>query len=305
MELTGRIVSDGDHRSTGIALVDRQSGANRMGMSNKPMSRRAAYWRAYRAVATGESAGTIIPVKNKRLHQTSFTFDVLSQLPALFTVFAAAASAVQGDHDTAGRVIAAAGIIAGAAVLVVIAREGRHLFGRHAEHAHAAPHELPRVDAPSLAAAVLGYVEAWHRTHVVGHFKLVSPQIVGATLALVMAFVRGRPISKRRERRERRQLHVFITPTGISYLAGLRRKWRAEWSEVAAVEHNDGELVVCLHDGRRHVLRTDDHLDSGDVVAETRAAIAAHAPHVPGALSGAALSGADLSARVGALRATV
>jgi hypothetical protein len=276
-----------------------------MGMLNKWRSRHAQYWRAYHAVATDASAGTIIPVQSKRVHQTTFTFGVIRELPAVFTVFVAAASAVQGEHDASGYMLAGAELIAGASVLVAIALQARHLFGRHVEHADGALHKVPRVDSLNLAAAALGYVEAWHRTHVNGHLKLVSPEIVGATVSLLMAFVKNRPPSKRRRRRPRRQLHVCITPTGISYLAGPRRKWRAEWTEVAAVEHGHGELAVRLHDGRRHELRDDDHLDGDGVLAETRAAIATHAPQVPGAVGGATFAGPGSSARAAVPHASV
>jgi hypothetical protein len=225
-------------------------------------------------------AGKIIPLKSKRLHRVNFAVDLAEQLPAVFTVFAAAASALQGEHDAAGYALAAAEVIAGAGVLVVIVLEARHLFGRRAEHVHGASHRTPRVNASNIAAAALGFVEALHRAHVVGHFKLVSPPVVGAIASLLTAGTRRRPLS---ERRQRRRPHVAIMPDGISYVGGLRRRWRAAWTEVAAVEHNGAELTVRLHDGRRHVLRANDHLDGDDVLTETRAAIAMHAPHVSGA----------------------
>lgn len=257
-------------------------------MLTKTLSRRAEYWRDYRAIAADPSAGTIVPVHSRRLykatkraHQTSFTLGLLREVPAVFTVFAAAAGAMQGEHDTTGYVLAAAEVIAGAGVLIAIALEARHLFGRRPEHAHATPDSAPRVDASNLAAAALGYVEAWHHAHLVGHLKLFSPSIVGATLSLLVAVIKRRPVSKRRPRR---QLHVSITPAGITYLAGPRLRWRAAWNDVAAVEHGHGELAVRLHDGRRHVMRADDHLDGEGMLTETRAAIASHAPHVPGAL---------------------
>lgn len=251
--------------------------------------RHTEYWRVYNAVAADATAGTIIPVESRRVHQTSFTLSLARELPAVFTVFAAAASAVHGEHDTAGYVLAGAELIAGAGVLFAIALEARHLFGRRAEHAHAGPHKASRVDASNLAAAAMGYVEAWHHARVVGHFKLVSPSIVGATTSLLVAHFRSRPRPVSRRRLRRRRLHVAITPQGISYLAGPRRKWRAEWSDVAAVEHDDEQLAVRLHNGRRHVLRGGDHLDGESVLAQARAAIVAHAPHVSGAVAGASI----------------
>jgi hypothetical protein len=273
-----------------------------MGMLTKTLSRSAEYWREYHAIAADPSAGTIVPVRSKRLyrgtkrlHQTKFTLALTRELPAVFTVFAAAASALQGEHDTAGYLLAGAEVIAGVGVLVAIVLEARHLFGRHAEQAHATPNSAPQVDASNLAAATLGYVEAWHHAHAVGHFKLLSPSIVGATTSLLVAVFKNRPILKRRRRR---QLHVGITPAGISYLAGPRLRWRAAWTDVAAVEHGHGELAVRLHDGRRHVMRADDHLDGEGLLAETCAAIAAHASHVPGAVSGMTNAATDSGSAV-------
>lgn len=232
---------------------------------------------------TTASASTLIPVQNKRVHRARFLAGLAQELPAVFTVVAAGASALQGEHGAAGLALAGAELIAGACVLGAIALETRHLFGRHAaKHEHSASHETTGIDKSDLAAAALGYVEAWHRTHVVGHFKLVSPQMVGATLSLLLAFRGRRALS---ERRERRRPHVAISANEISYLAGPRRRWRAAWTEVAAVEHDGAELAVRLHDGRRHVLNTNHHLDGERVLSETLAAITAHAPHVLGALS--------------------
>jgi hypothetical protein len=259
-----------------------------MGMLTTSPPGRAGYTRKQHGAAADASAGTLIPVQSKRLHRASFVLALAEHLPAVFTVFAAGTSALQGEHDTAGRAIAVAELITGSCVLIIIGLEARHLLGRHAGHAHVASHARPRVDASNLAAAALGYVEAWHRTHVVGHFKLVSPQIVGATLSLLLAFTSRRPLSARRQRF---RPHINITPDDISYRAGPRRRWQAAWTDVAAVEHDHGELAVRLHDGRRHVLRAAHHLDGESVLAETRAAIAAHAPHVPGAVSGATFAG--------------
>ena len=73
-----------------------------MGMLNRFRSRHAEYWRAYYAVAAGEAAGTVIPLQSKRVHQTQFTVGVIQEVPAVFTVFAAAASTLRGEHDAAG-----------------------------------------------------------------------------------------------------------------------------------------------------------------------------------------------------------
>lgn len=268
-------------------------------MLNKFLSRRAEYWRAYRAVAADPSKGTIIPAESVRLHQTRFTLEIVRELPPVFTVFASAASAVRGEHAAAGYMLAGAEVIAGAGVLVAIALEARHLFSRRDAHADAARHETPRWNAAYLAAAAMGYVEAWHHAHVVGHFKLWSPYIVGATTSLVFARYKDGLVSRRI--RKRRRTHVCVTPAGISYGAGPRRRWQALWTEVAAVEHGHGELALRLHDGRRHVLFAHHHLEGGGVLAETIAAIAAHAPHVPGAASDMTFAGQASSARGTAL----
>lgn len=247
-----------------------------MGM-NGMLTTRAEFKRLYREALADTSPATIIPVQSKRLHQATFTMGLLRELPALFTVFVASASALQGEHEGAGLALAVAELITGAAVLFFIAVEARHLFTRHEGHVDSASHAPPRVDKSNLAAAALGYVEAWHRTHVTGHFKLLSPQIVGASVSLFLALRRPRPVS---ERRQRRRPHVSISPNGIRYLGGPLRIWTAPWADVAAVEHTHGEIAIRLHDGRRHVLRADDHLDGEGILDATRAAIASHAPHV-------------------------
>jgi hypothetical protein len=247
-----------------------------MAMLDAMRATRARYKRELQDAMAMASAGTVIPLQAKRAHRASFTLGLVNDLPAIFTVLATGASALLGEHDGIGLALAAAELITGACVLVAIALEARHLFGGQA-HAPEAPRRTSRVDGSSLAAAAMGYVDAWHRTHVTGHFKLVSPQIVGATASLLVALGALRPVSARRRRR---RPHVAINSDGISYLAGLRRRWKASWSEVAAVEHDRGQLTVRLHDGRRHVLRADDHIGDEGVLAETRAAIAAHAPHI-------------------------
>jgi hypothetical protein len=241
----------------------------------------AGHTQRRRDAAADASAGTIIPLQSKRLHRADFMVGLAEELPAVFTVFAAAASALQGEHDAAGYALAAAEVVAGAGVLVAIALEARHLYGRRAAQAHGASHQKPRIDASTLAAATLGFVEAWHRAHVVGHFKLISPPVVGAVASLLTGSIKRLPVS---ERRKRRRPHVGVTHDGISYFGGLRRKWRATWAEVAAVEHDGKELVLRLRDGQRHVLRANDHVGGESVLAETRAAIAAHAPHLVGAV---------------------
>jgi hypothetical protein len=246
-------------------------------MLNTP-SARLGSTRTHHDGTADAAVGTFIPVHAKRVFQAKFVMGLTRELPAVFTVVAASASVLQGEHDGAGLALAAAELIAGAGVLFAIVLEARHLFARRAEHGDgASAHHASRVDVSNLAAAALGYVEAWHHARAVGHFKLVSPYMVGATTSLLLARMKPRAVLKRRPRR---RPHVGITPDGISYLGGRRRKWQAAWSEVAAVEHEHGELAVRLHDGRRHVLRADYHLDGESVLAKTRAAIAAHAPHI-------------------------
>lgn len=230
-------------------------------------------------------ADTVIVVRSKRLDRTTFAVAIARELPAVFTVVSAGASALQGERDGAGLALAAAELIAGAAVLIAIGFEARHLFGRRAAHGHDASHQTqpPKVNLSNLAAAALGYVEAWHHAREVGHLKLISPNMVGATASLLMARFQTRPLSARRKRR---RLYVGITPHGLTYVGGRRRKWKVAWTQVAAVEHGHGELAVRLHDGRRYVLHAEHHLDGESVLAQTRAAIADHAPHVPGAVDG-------------------
>jgi hypothetical protein len=182
-------------------------------------------------------------------------------------------------------VIGAAELIKGACVLIAIAREARHVFSRKPSHAPAEERKASRIDGSNLAAAAMGYVEAWQRAHVTGHFKLVSPQVVGATASLVIALVGSRATGRRNRRRQDRRPHIAISPEGISYFPGLRGTWKARWNDVAAVEHDAGSLAVRLQDGRRHVLRAGDHVEGGAILAEVRAAVAAHAAHVPGAVA--------------------
>ena len=277
-----------------------------MRMLTKFRSRHADFWRVYHAIAADPSAGTLVIVSNRRVHQGTFAFGAVRELPAVFTVVVAAISALQGEHDAAGHVVAGAELIAGACVLIAKAFEARHLFARHAHHADAARTGTPRLDKSNLAAAALGYVEAWRHARVVAEVQLITPTIVGATLSLLIAFFGNRLFSRRPPvASSRRQLHVAITPNGISYLAGPRRKWRVDWTEVAAVEHGRGELAIRLHDGRRHVLPADDLLGGEHIVAETRAAIAAHAAHVPGAADVARVAAPDARIGVGGQKAAV
>jgi hypothetical protein len=236
---------------------------------------------------SGESAGTRIPVRIKLLHRatfvmqrTSFAFELIKHVPAVVTVFAAGFSALQSERDGGALALAVAELATGAWVLVIVGREAWHLFGRGTAKAFANPdqhasHERPRIDAANLAAAALGYVESWHRTHVTGHFKLVSPQIVGATLSLLLAVGGQRAINKRRVRPN---FYVEVTPDGMRYKAGPRTSWRAQWTDVAAVEDTHDAIAVRLTNGRRRVLRADYFFDGDALLVETRAAIAKYAP---------------------------
>ena len=236
---------------------------------------------------SGQSAGTRIPVQIKLLHRahfvaqrTSFAFELIKHVPAVFTVVTAGFSALQSERDGGALALAAAELITGACVLVIVSREAWHMFGRGTVDAFAhpdqhAPHETPTIDVANLAAAALGFVESWHRTHVTGHFKLVSPQIVGGTLSLLMAFGGQRAINRRARRPN---FYLEVTPAGMRYKTGPRTSWRAQWTEVAAIEHTADEIAVRLQNGRRRVLRADYFFDGDALLVETRAAIAAYAP---------------------------
>lgn len=236
---------------------------------------------------SGQSAGTRIPVRIKLLHRasfvvqrTGFAVELIKHVPAVLTVFAAGFSALQSERDGGGLALAAAELVTGAWVLVAVGREAWHLFGRGTASAFARPdaqpaHERPRIDTANLAAAALGYVESWHRTHVTGHFKLVSPQIVGATLSLLLAVGGLRAIKKRTPQPN---FYLEVTPDGIHYKAGPRTSWRAKWTDVAAVEDTQDEIAVVLQNGRRRVLRANYFFDGEALLADTRAAIAAYAP---------------------------
>ena len=230
--------------------------------------------------------GTRIPVRIKLVHRASFVYQLLNHLPAVYTVVVTGASALQVEREGGGRALAAAELLVGAWMLLVIGREAWHLFGRRAAHthsdAHAASHESSRIDVPNLAAGALGYVEAWHHAHAVGHFKLWSPYIVGGTTSLLLA-IGGR--SALAKRRQRRLSYVSVTPAGMAYKAGPRTSWRAEWTDIAAVEHTQDEIAVRLHSGRRRVLRAGYFFDGEALLTATRAAVAAYAPpHLAGAI---------------------
>jgi len=221
--------------------------------------------------------GTRIPVRIKLVHRASFVYQLVNHLPAVFTVVVTGASALQVEREGGGRVLAAAELLVGACMLLVIGREAWHLFGRRAANgvAHVASHKSSSIDVPNLAAAALGYVEAWHHAHVVGHFKLWSPYIVGGTASLLLAIGGRRAIERRKQRR---RFYVAVTPAGMAYKAGPRTSWRAAWTDVAAVEHAQDEIAVRLHNGRRRVLRAAFFFDGEALLAQTRAAIAAYAP---------------------------
>jgi hypothetical protein len=257
--------------------------------------------------------GIRIPVRIKLLQRAnfvaeraSFVLQLVKHVPAVFTVLAAGASALQVERDGGGRALAAAELVVGAWVLIVIAREAWHMFGRHTADALAHPspdaaaQPKPSIDIPNLDAAALGFVESWHRTHVTGHFKLVSPQIVGATISLLMAFGGQRAIQKRAPRV---RFYIAVTPAGIQYKAGPRTSWRADWTDVAAVERTQDEIAVRLQSGRRRVLRADYFFDGEALLVETSAAIAAYAPtHLAGAVAGATASAPRPHGGDGALR---
>lgn len=241
--------------------------------------------------------GVKIPVKLKLVaratfvaQRTSFAFDLIKHVPAVFTVLTAGLSALQGEEAGGDRALAAAELVVGAWVLIVIGREAWHLFGRGTADAfkhpdaHATPHESPKVDAANLAAAALGFVESWHRTHVSGHFKLISPQIVGGTLSLLLAFGGQRAIQKRQYRRE---FYIAVTPDGLHYRTGPRTSWRAKWSDIVAVEQTANEIIVRLQNGKRRVLRADAFFDGETLLAETSVAINTYAPaQLTGAVGG-------------------
>ena len=234
------------------------------------------------------AAGTQIPVQLKLLHRATFVLEraafalqLIRHVPAVFTVLVAGVSALQFERGGGGRALAAAELLTGAWVLAVVSREVWHRFGPHAAKAfakpdpHAASHDEPRVDIAGIAAAALGYVEAWHQARAEGHFELLSPIVLGATLSLLLSFGARRAI---RKRGHRSQLYIAVTPTIIAYKAGPRTSWRAEWTDVAAVECAEDEIAVRLQNGQRRVLRAAAFFDGEALLAETWAAIATNAP---------------------------
>lgn len=231
--------------------------------------------------AAGE--GTRIPVRPKRLVRAAFASQLLQDLPAVLTVLAAGASAIRSEREDGALALAAAELLVGAWVLVTLAREARHLFGRHAHH-DASPAPARRVEVPLLAAAAMGYVEAWHHAHARGHFKLVNPYMLGATVNLFLAlggrrWIRGRTWYPMRNRRP----HLLVTSEALTYRGGRWRRWTAPWGDVAAVEHGADALVVRLHDGRRYTIRAADHLGGAGLLVAARDAVDAHAPlHLAG-----------------------
>lgn len=232
--------------------------------------------------------GSFIPVRPKafvraraRVERAQFANQVIQHVPAVVTVLTAGASALRSEREGGALALAAAELLAGAWVIVTIVDEARHLLRRRAEHggAHTPLMVSGWVDVPSIAAAALGFVEVWHRTHEHHHFKLVSPQMLTALTALVMG-VGGRQLLQRffaRRLRSRRP-HLRVTPEAVSYRGGRRARWEATWRDVATVEHGDGYLTLRLRDGRAHSLRADDHLDGAELLGVARQAVATYAP---------------------------
>ena len=227
--------------------------------------------------AARDGTGTHIPVVLKRHVRAQFVSQLLQHLPAVFTVLAAGASAVRSEREGGALSLAVAELVVGAFVLLTIALEARHLFGREAAHDHhaAGPPGESWIDVPGLAAAALGYVEVWHHAHERGHFKLVSPYMLGATATLVLALGGRRLIANwMRHRRP----HLRVTPDTVTYRGSRRRRWSAAWEDVAAVEHGHGETTLRMRDGSAHAIRAEDHLGGAAFLSAARAAFAAHAP---------------------------
>lgn len=219
---------------------------------------------------------TRIPVQHKRVMRARFAAQLPQHLPAVMTVLAAGGSAIQFERTGGGLALAAVELLVGAWVLFTIAHEARHIFGRQIGHdADTAPEGEAGVDVPGLAAAALGYVEVWHHAVERGHFKLVSPYMVGATATLALALGGRRLI---RHRMRHRRPHLLVTPTAVTYRGSRRRRWTAAWADVASVENGSGELVLHLRNGRSRVLRADDHIGGDHLIAAARDAVAAHAP---------------------------
>ncbi|GJG88245.1 hypothetical protein tb265_34260 [Gemmatimonadetes bacterium T265] len=226
--------------------------------------------------ASGVTEGTRIPVRPKRAVRAAFLAQLTQHLPAVLTVLAAGASAVRSEREGGALALAAAELLVGAWVLVVIVVEARHVFGRHAVHdATTAVHESSWIDVPGVAAAALGYVEVWHHAVERGHFKLVSPFMLGATSTLVLALGGRRLIANRMRHR---RPHLLVTRNAVTYRARRRHRWAAAWDDVAAVEHESGELRFRMQNGATHVVRAADHLGGDGLIAAARLAVAEHAP---------------------------
>lgn len=234
------------------------------------------------SAAVGDASGTRIPVQHKKAVRAQFLAQLAQDIPAVLTVLTAGASAIICEGGALA--LAAAELLVGAWVLFTIAAEARHAFGRHAAHVRTAPARWPSwISVPGVAAAALGYVEVWHHAHERGHFKLVNPYMLGATATLFLA-LGGRRLIQRRFRD--RRPHLLVTPSAVTYRASRLWRWTATWDDVAAVEHGPGELTLRLRTGGAHVLRADDHLDGGPLIAAARAAVETHAPARFAATSG-------------------
>ncbi len=228
---------------------------------------------------------THIPVLPKRLARAQFASQLYQHLPAVLTVLAAGVSAIQSEREGGAVALAVVELVVGGWVLFTIAQEARHLFRRrtpsragdasHATHDAHDAHASAWIDTPGLAAAALGYVEVWHHAHEVGHFKLVSPYMLGATATLFLALGGRRLIANRMRHR---RPHLRVTTTTVTYRGGRRRRWTADWADVASVEDGPGTVTFRMRDGRAHALREDEHLNGGALLAAARAAVAEHAP---------------------------
>ena len=227
------------------------------------------------------AAETRITVRPKRLLRAQFVTQLYQHVPAVVTVLAAGVAGLGSEREGGALALAAAELLVAAWVLATIVLEARHLFGREgsrgARGAHGAPraHATSRVDGPGLAAAALGYVEVWHHARETGHFKLVSPLMLSATVTLLFAFGGRRWIQ---QRFRRRGPHLLVTSDGVSYRGGRRRRWAAAWEDVEGLEHGAGHVTVRLRAGRAHVLRGDDHFGGDALLEEAWAAVARHAP---------------------------
>lgn len=258
-----------------------------------------------RAPSAPAAEGTRIPLRPKRLLRLRFLSELTRELPNVLTVVAAGASAIGTARAGGEQALAAAELLVGAWVLVNAAREARHVFGRaHGAHAAAAAgghdggHDagplgvaVPRVDPQGIAAAAMGYVEVWHHAHVRGHFRVVSPYMLAATVTLVLALGGRRWIADHvRPRMGRRHPHLLVTPAGMHYRATRFTRWDLAWADVARVEHDASGLALHLHDGTARHVRADEHLDGHAILAAARRAVAAHAPPHLGAPADGAVS---------------